>query len=52
MDLFKMFYPLIRKHEGRWAKLFKYDFTVIADKFRGQSIKKIILIIVIESDIR
>lgn len=40
LDLFKMFYPLERKDERRWAKIFKSDFKAIAERFKEISIEK------------
>lgn len=30
LDLFKMFYPLERKYQRRWAKVFMSEFDVIS----------------------
>jgi hypothetical protein len=40
LDLFGMFYPLERKDERRWAKIFKSDFKTIAEKFKEVSTEK------------
>lgn len=40
LELFGMFYPLDRKYERRWAKIFKSGFEVIKEKFKEISIEK------------
>jgi hypothetical protein len=40
LDLFKMFYPLERKYERRWAKIFHSPFAEIAEKFKEKSIEE------------
>jgi hypothetical protein len=40
LDLFKMFYPLKRKYERRWAKTFQSSFETIKEKFKELSVEK------------
>jgi hypothetical protein len=40
LELFEMFYPLEKKTERRWAKIFKSHFMIIAQKFRELSVEK------------
>jgi hypothetical protein len=40
LELFGMFYPLERKYERRWAKIFKSNFNVIVEKFKEISQEK------------
>ena len=40
LTLFKMFYPLERKDERQWAKIFKSDFNTISESFRQISLRE------------
>jgi len=40
LELFKMFYPLERKDQRKWAKIFKSHFMIISQKFRELSFEK------------
>ena len=37
LNLFKLFYPLERKYERRWAKIFHSPFEEITEKFKEKA---------------
>ena len=37
LNLFKMFYPLERKYQRRWAKIFHSSFEEITEKFKEKA---------------